>query len=115
MCPKSGFWPYKSPLIPDVNFPTNSSTHVLPGNQHLTRGEGKNRSIICSGLPGVPGPGMKEKCVISWFGGLSGSCPILREPHISNWSLAPMCVFSWDLSSVICQVEPTELRAAPLQ
>lgn len=56
------------PLIPEVSF-TNGSTHVLPGNQHLTRGEGKNISVICSGFPRGPGPGVKEKVCIYWFGG----------------------------------------------
>ena len=74
------------PLIPEVSF-TNSSTHVLPGNQHLTRGEGKNISIICIGFPRVPEPGMKEKVCISWFG---GPLWILSNPEgTSYFKLAP--------------------------
>lgn len=103
------------PLIPDVNF-TNSSTHVLPGNQHLTRGEGKNRSIICSGLPRVPGPGMKEKVCISWFG---GPLWILSNPEgTSYFKLAPgpnaMCLL---LGPELCDLPSRAHRAtaAPLQ
>ena len=75
-----------SPLDPRSQF-HKYSTHVLPGNQHFTRGEGKNISIICIGFPRVPGPGMKEKVCISWFG---GPLWILSNPEgTSYFKLAP--------------------------
>ena len=66
--------------------------------------------------PGAAGPSTKKKFVFPGLGGLSGSCPILGERHLSNWTLDPIqCVFPWDLGSVTCQVEPPALLAAPLQ
>lgn len=102
------------PLIPEVSFP-NSSTHVLPGNYHLSRGEGRNVGVISSGLPRGRWTRYKEKVCISWFGGgLSGSCPILGERHLSNWTLDPIqCVFPWALAPCHCKWSPQRYWKPP--
>lgn len=80
------------PLIPEVSFP-NSSTHVLPGNYHLSRGEGRNVGVISSGLPRGRWTRYKEKVCISWFGGVSLDL-------VQSWGNAIFQTGPWTQSSV---------------
>lgn len=105
----------QAPLIPEVSFP-NSSTHVLPGNYHLSGGEGRNVGVISSGLPRGRWTRYKGKVCISWFGGrlwiLSnpGGTPSFKLDPGPN----PVCL-PLGSGPMSLQVEPPALLEAPSQ